>query len=449
MPTPINGQRENWQGRGYKRYDAGRGWVYYIRKKHHGKQYEKSTGVMDDPELAELHFKEWQRNPEAYDPRNVAVGRPPRPFDEALVIKFLEWQRAPESQGGKGNSEVHLRQRKSSLTWWLARLAGRDLRRLDVSEINAICPAGSTSIKGLRHKRDSIRTFVNWLRQMGDLKREEGPDMEHFKVPQTRDLKLHGRGIDPREVMVRENKGKNAAEGFEIVCGLMPVHWREHMNLLGATGWHATDLKRWIEAGAPIEPVPADRVHEGAAMLPYIHKTGVLRYVIVSEYGRSSAEYVKRWNDDRRGRKAYSFNKTTGSIQRVRRSAFPYAYFIKAVRRAAKRAGQTGLLDEKGLRPFGAGHVRHAVATVAAEAEVQARAAAIRAFEQAQQRRGHIRALPVPSRAPADPLEAIRAQLGHAPGSPITANHYVDPAALAAAPTARHVEVPRKIRTLV
>ncbi len=46
MPTPINGQRENWQGRGYKRYDAGRGWVYYIRKKHHGKQYEKSTGVM-------------------------------------------------------------------------------------------------------------------------------------------------------------------------------------------------------------------------------------------------------------------------------------------------------------------------------------------------------------------------------------------------------------------
>ncbi len=107
---PKLGETRDWR-HGYTRFN-GSGWTFYIRKRLAGRQWERSTTVVDDEALANIHFETFQRNPEAYDPRTVAVGRGPLYLGDALMVRFLDWQAAPESQGGKGNSPGHLGHRK-------------------------------------------------------------------------------------------------------------------------------------------------------------------------------------------------------------------------------------------------------------------------------------------------------------------------------------------------
>ncbi len=266
---------------------------------------------------------------------------------------------------------------------------------------------------------------MNWLRRTDELKRNEGPDMTHWMVPKAKGLKLHGRGIDLKEILARERKGSNAAQGLAIVCNRLPVHWREPLRVLMATGWHVSELSRWLEAGGEIEPMPPGREHEAAAVLVYVHKNGSVRRTAVSEEGLVAAKFVKDWNAERAGREVYSFDKIEGRTVKRARSPFPYGYFLRVVSKAARAAEEAGEFQAQGLVPFGAGHVRHAVITAAATAEARRGGPAI------------------------DPLQAVQEFVAHAPGSPVTRDHYVDPSALVGVATRRLAIVPRKVETLV
>src|SRR5713101_4602440 len=89
------GDRKPWPG-GYARHN-GKGWVYYLYRRG---QIERSTGVVDDEELAKLHFNAWQSNPAAYDPRDVRdTAGAPLPFTDDLTVKYLNFCAAPEAKG--------------------------------------------------------------------------------------------------------------------------------------------------------------------------------------------------------------------------------------------------------------------------------------------------------------------------------------------------------------
>ena len=92
---------------------------------------ERCTGVVDDEELARAHLEAFRRNPEAYSPHAVRIGRPPLFVDDALGVEFLNYLAAPQELGGKGDSRDHLADTRSALRFWRDRLRGRDLRTDD------------------------------------------------------------------------------------------------------------------------------------------------------------------------------------------------------------------------------------------------------------------------------------------------------------------------------
>lgn len=434
MPKIAQGTIREWKGRGYARYQEGRGWVYYLRKMIDGKPWHLSTGVVEDEDLANFHFKNFLVSPKDYDPARVsrmaaaapalllagrAVLREPLVLDDALAIEFLNYKAAPKNKGGRGNLPRTLKQDRSRMNWWVGKLHGEDLRHLTLERLNALCPLGS-KMGGVPQKRNAIRTFINWLHRTGKLTRLEGPEMEYFEVPQTSSLRREGQSAT--EIIERENKGKDAARIYKVVRLALPPHWREHLDLLAATGIHPSDMERWVIDGAPLEP--PDKDSGDAAILPYVGKDRLLHRAALSEGGLDAARAVKEYNERRAGQRVHVYDHKTRTMTVRVRSGFAYDTFIRTVRRATKKLlkqGKVSKEDVRALKNFGAGKMRHAVATTAAEAQQKM------------------------ARPGVDLLEGIREQIGHSPGSPVTRKHYIDPSAITDRP-GDNVKVPKPVK---
>src|SRR5260370_18230204 len=101
VPRLRMGDRQEWAG-GYKRRD-GSAWTYYLRRRDprlgrdpdgRAKRREVCTGAHSE-EVARLHLAAFEKNPLAYKPARVVVGRGPLPFTEALSIEYLQYLDAP------------------------------------------------------------------------------------------------------------------------------------------------------------------------------------------------------------------------------------------------------------------------------------------------------------------------------------------------------------------
>ena len=369
MRQPKTGTRKAWPG-GYARYLAGRGWVYYLKTRF-PIEFEQSTGVVDNEELAKVHLDAFRKNPEAYNPKAVRVGKPPLFVDDALGIEFLNYLAAPQEQGGKGDSTGHLADTRCGLRFWRDKLRGRDLRTTDVAELRL-----SPGSVGYKYKTRALKTLLSWLRKVravDGLGQGEGPDERLLVLPQARGFKLH----DPKKAMARREKGTRALTGyFKVRAQLVrdasakrpplkerAARSREEarffllaLDVLAATGWHVRELTRWIILGGNVDPMPEGREQEGAGVLWTTHKRGTEHRTAVSAqslaearelYGRALAFQQKEkvgWDPVRK------------CARKFPRRPFPEAQFAVVIRRACTIVG---------CETFGPGSLRHAVATFA------------------------------------------------------------------------------------
>ncbi len=180
MPRLRMGDRQEWAG-GYKRRD-GSAWTYYLRRRDprlgrdpdgRAKRREVCTGAHSE-EVARLHLAAFEKNPLAYEPARVVVGRGPLPFTEALCIEYLQYLDAPQAQGGKGDCPNHCNNSRYALKWWRAQLGEVNLRALTVDDIRKHGPVVDEhdargvlrkAPKSRKLKIQVIKAFVSWLRR--------------------------------------------------------------------------------------------------------------------------------------------------------------------------------------------------------------------------------------------------------------------------------------------
>ena len=369
------GDRKDWSG-GFARWD-GSSWTYYIRRRdprlgrdsdRRAKQAVISTGAHSE-ELARIHLDVFEANPLAYDPSRVSVGRGPLLFTHALCAEHLDYLAAPILQGGKANTPQHCATVRVSLIWWTKQLGQVNLRSATVEELRAKIPVADVrderrtvlqkAPKGRKHKLAAFKHFITWLRRVrGDgLSQAEGPDMSTLVLPQAHGhrLKLH----DPKLALERQRKGQRALEGFPELRKALAAEkrwaWAMHaLDLQADTGWHTTEVERWVNLGGLVEPMPLGRKSEAAALLLTIHKRGQEHRTPVSKAGLLAARALHEWTSAREGLKHQGWDPTTKQMRVFDSKPFPRQQYERlCIRRCEK----------DGITKFGPSHMRHAFAT--------------------------------------------------------------------------------------
>ena len=374
MARGAVGDRKDWSG-GFARWDGSR-WTYYLRRRDarlgrdrdgRAKQIVISTGAHSE-ELAEVHFAQFEKNPLAYDPSRVSVGRAPLHFTEQLCVEFLDYLAAPVGDGGRNDSPGHCASVRSSLNWWLKQLGSVNLRALTVEELRSKIPVADVrgsdgalvqkAPKGRKHKIVAVKHLISWLRKTrGDgLVQGEGPDTSMLTVPQARGHKLH----DPKVALKRREKGQRALKGYPELRKRLASQerwaWALHaLDLQADVAWHTTEIERWVEMGGLVEPMPPGRKDEAAAVLVTVHKSGDWHRTPVSRLGLEAAAALHLWSAARAGRIHKGWDPIAKQVQEFKSKPFPRQQYERLCARLCKNHR---------IPKFGPGHMRHALATM-------------------------------------------------------------------------------------
>jgi integrase len=304
------------------KWDGGRVWedehghqTYVIRRQIGGKRYEVSTRCSRlRPALAQL--ERFEADPDGYDP--AGSSDEPVRLTAALVALFVTWSQASKREGGKGNSRAWVLQQKSYLAWWSEQFKGRDLRRLSLRD--HIIPA-LDGVPGRKHRIEVLKAFFSWLRRERHLvSRAEDPTLD-LQLPASRP-----------EQWVRP-KAIPRGDYLRVLAALEGDH-RDALQLLDETGWHVSELVRFVRSGS-IEPMPAGRRDGAAVAVVPQRKSGELHRTAL---GKDTLAAARRLRE-----------KGTFSVSR----------FYEAIRKTCKRIH---------VDPLTPGRFRHTLATRAVEA---------------------------------------------------------------------------------
>lgn len=170
-----------------------------------------------------------------------------------LIDEFETW-----SVDVRGNTQKHANEMSNRLLDWIVDLNNADLRGVTLRE--HIKPALERRKTSRQHRIIAIKSFYAWLRKERHL-------LDHAEDP-TLDL------VVPTAVPEKRRRRK-AVERERIAAvfnQLEPVH-RDCLLLLVATGWHVTELERFIRQDASeivVQPEGADSL----ATLVTRHKGG-------------------------------------------------------------------------------------------------------------------------------------------------------------------------------
>jgi integrase len=282
----VQGKAGGWPGgRIWEREDGTH--VYVIKKQIGGKRYQvftPATGIR----AALVQLERFQANPEAYDPAGDTADR--LLITPELVRAFLEF-----SRDEKTNSRGWVLQQRAYLAWWEEKLRGRDLRKLDLAR--DVIPA-LDSAPERRHRSEVLKAFCSWLRKERHLlSRSEDA---------TLDLAVKAR----RPEQWTRPKAIPRASYLRVLAAL-PPHHRDSMILLDETGWHVSELARFVRAGT-IEDVPSGRSE--AAILETRHKSGEPHRTAIGPDARAAAERLRK-------RAGFSVSKFYEAIQAACKTA--------------------------------------------------------------------------------------------------------------------------------
>lgn len=300
-----------WDG-GYVRKDKRGRETYYIHRRVGGVLYEVSTRCRTSSEAHE-QLKKFESDPAGYRPPSVAAaqGEKSTHLTPDNVAAFLRW-----SLKEKQNSKPYVDAQKKSLAWWMKHLGEADFRTVPTARLVELL---DTETGARKWKVATVKVFCSWLVTVRHAMTEQQNPTLGLRVPQSRPEQWK----TPKAI---------SQEDFEKVRGELVAEWRDALDVLAGTGWHATELQRFAEGGA-VEPHPT----KAAKVLACPRTKGGEQ--LRTEVSDAVAETAKRV----RGR---------GGVD--------YFHFRDALRAASDAAGVSP--------PLQPGHMRHSVATWAVNA---------------------------------------------------------------------------------
>jgi integrase len=263
-------------------------------------------------------MKQWERfqaDPEGYSPSGVKGAL--LVLDSDLARAFLKW-----SRDGKGNTALWVSKQKRYLAWWAKQLGRRDLRRVTLRD--HIRPALDKAI-GQRHRIETLKAFYGWMRKERHmLTAAEDPTYGALSVPQGRPEQWKTPKVIPRDHHL-------------AAWNATTQPWRDMMTVLAGTGWHATELERFIRGGI-VADLPSSASHGHGAFKVLVcprRKSGEMQRTAVTEEVADAATHLRA------------------------RGTYSQVAFYRAVASAC---------DAAGVPRFSPGRYRHTVATWAIEA---------------------------------------------------------------------------------
>ncbi len=262
----IPGARGKWEG-GRIWEDSSGVCTYVIRRMIAGREYEVSTRCTRiRAALAQLD--RFEAEPATYSPEGAPT-REPLLITTELTKAYLAW-----SRDEKGNSRGWLLQQKAYLAWWADALAGKDLRRLDLGRdvVPALDGAPET-----RHRKEVLKAFCSWLRKERHLlARAEDA---------TLDLAVRAR----RPEQWTRPKAIPRAAYLRVLAALAPHH-RDSLILLDETGWHVSELARFVRGGT-VQAAPPGRTEAG--IIETRHKSGEPHRTAIGPEAKAAAERLR------------------------------------------------------------------------------------------------------------------------------------------------------------
>ena len=161
------------------------------------------------------------------------IARPPRPplhLNDSLIAAFLAFSRS------EGNTEKWVGAQRRYLRWWAEQLDGVSLR--SVSLELQILPALDSVAGGHQPRIAVIKRLYSWLRTVRfQVEPAEDPTFGRLHVPQSAPAQLD------------EEKAIDVAT-YRAARVHLAQHWRDSLDVLAATGWHLTELDRFIRGGS-------------------------------------------------------------------------------------------------------------------------------------------------------------------------------------------------------
>lgn len=243
--------------------------LFIIERKIQGRRFHVSTGA-HTLTAAKAQLERFETNPGEYNPGGGDGDK------LQLTDKLIEeWE---TFSNAKGNGRKYTRDHGRKLAVWLLRLGGTDLRKVTLRQLRE----GLSGLSARKHRIIAIKSFFTWLRtEKGLLTTAEDATLD-LKVPQSSPEKHRRRKVVPWQNVeaVLAYLAKTAAEDVarertpndKLEPGIDAQRRRDCLLLLTATGWHVTELERFIRGGELLRQAGGDVL----AVLVVRHKGGEL-----------------------------------------------------------------------------------------------------------------------------------------------------------------------------
>lgn len=323
-----------WDG-GFIREDAAGHRFYWIRRMVGGKRFEVNTRATTTAGAMQ-QLKRFESDPENYEPGGGQSGEPVR-LTDTLTTLFLTW-----SLDVKRNTKKWVGQQTEYLAWWSTVLGDKDLRRLDLAR-DILPELLGTPARG--HKIAVLKVFFSWLvKEKRLLTAAQDPTFRTLEVPQARP-----------EQWIRSKAFSQAQ--FEETRVRLETHWRDAVDVLAGTGWHVTELTRFVRGGA-VQDHPSGK--DRRVLLCPQTKGGEPIRTEVSDVVAAAGERLL-------GRGTFSADRFAKAVKRASRGAFTVGQFRHAVATWAINSGAdpgqvAAFLNHKSPRTTRKFYATHAVA---------------------------------------------------------------------------------------
>lgn len=241
------GTRKRWPG-GYIATDANGIERYFIEKKIRGRKFHFSTSCS----TLRAAMKQLERFEE--DPLNF---RAPQEQELLLTPKLILEYNQFQLTVRKGTGP-YVREIGRALGRWMGHIGDIDLRRLTLRD--HIKPALG-QMKGGNRNLVAIKGFLAWLRKEKHLMTSAQDCTLDLPIPQSTPEKW---------------KRRKAAtqEHVRAMAEHLNQRYRDVLNVLCATGWHVTEVDRFVRGIDADMVIPPKREGSPLAVLVVRHKTG-------------------------------------------------------------------------------------------------------------------------------------------------------------------------------
>ncbi len=330
-------KERTWDGGFIRKNSEGRD-VYFIRRSINGKRYSFSTRCHSSASAHE-HLKRFEADPGAYDPRGT--GGDELLIDLELVVEFLTWSRDVQE-----NTPKWISYQKNYMAWWSKGLGGKDLKKLSLGVDILPYLEGA---KSRAHRIAVLKVFYTWLRTVKHLvKAHEDPMLDTLKVPQS---------------APGEGKRSFTLEDYMKVRKHLKDHWRDGADVLAGTGWHATELVRFVATGVAKESTKT----RGCILECPQHKGGGIHRTEVSQAVFEAAKRLLRkgtfdyWKFGKNLRKANkkAFGRKKKNVPKITPGTFRHSVGDMAVDGGASLAAVSTFLGHKDSRTTRRFYAKH------------------------------------------------------------------------------------------